>query len=101
LAFLGAKVLRTVKRGGKYSRFPGIRQSITTEKNVGLDLAVIYFPVPGALITDLQQAVFRIVPLAAGRALQIPAPGRAFPIVVFGNSEGRAATARHEEELEG
>src|SRR5206468_8221116 len=43
------------------------------------------------------EAVLRIVPLAAVRALQIPSPSGALAVVIFGNNEAGAATARDEE----
>jgi len=46
-------------------------------------LAPIYLPVSITLKPDLQKAILGIVTLAALGALQIPAPGRTVPVVVF------------------
>lgn len=61
-----------------------------------LALAVLNSPMAFALISQLQQPVLRVVPLVAGRTLQITAPACAFGIVAFGDREGRATTARYE-----
>jgi len=51
--------------------------------------------------SHLQKAVFGVVPLLASGADQVTAPGSTLAIVVFGDSEGRAAAARDEEHAEG
>ena len=65
-----------------------------------LRLTLIYLPIPFALVAELQQAVFRVVPLAALGTLQIPAPSCSLAIVVFGNGKGSPATAGDEKHLE-
>jgi hypothetical protein len=60
-------------------------------------LALIYLPISFALITDLQQAIFRIMPFAALGAFQIAAPRGPLTIIVFGDDECSPATARDQE----
>src|SRR3954462_7181249 len=50
--------------------------------------------------SHLEEAVFGIVALAAAWAFEIAAPGGALVIVVFGDREGGAATARDQEHAE-
>jgi hypothetical protein len=59
-------------------------------------LAFVYLPISFALISNPQQAILRIVPLAAVRADQIPAPSRPLVIVVLRNRKSRPATAWHQ-----
>lgn len=49
----------------------------------------------------LKQAVLRIVALAASGTGQVAVPGSALAIVVFRDSEGRAAAAWYEEHPQG
>ncbi len=65
-----------------------------------LRLAFVDFPVAFAVIPKMQQAVCRIVALAAIGALQEPAPGAALLIVVRRDSECRPAAAGNEKHLE-
>jgi hypothetical protein len=62
--------------------------------------ALVHFPIALAVIADLQEPVFRVVPLAAVGTGQIPAPSRTLAVVVFGHREGCATTAGHEVHLE-
>jgi hypothetical protein len=48
------------------------------------------------MIAKLQEAVLRIMPLAAVRALQIATPSGALVVVILGNNKAGAATARDE-----
>src|SRR5436853_5653824 len=63
--------------------------------------ALVHFPITFAMVADLQEPVFRIVPFPALRALHVTAPRSPMTVVIFCDSEGRAATARHEKHLEG
>jgi hypothetical protein len=63
-------------------------------------LAFIDLPVSLALIAELQQTVFRIVPFAALRTLQIAAPCGSLAIIIFGHGECCPTTAGDKEHLE-
>jgi len=63
-------------------------------------LAVVDLPVTLRMESHLEEAVFGIVALAAAWAFEIAAPGGALVIVVFGDREGGAATARDQEHAE-
>ena len=76
----------TVKCVGKYSR------SFSC-------LTLIYRPISTALIPDLQQPVFRIVPLFTIRTLQVSAPGGPLTIIILGDGEGSPAAAGNQEHL--
>jgi hypothetical protein len=60
----------------------------------------VHLPVSVGLKAELQKPVLGIVTLAAFWTLQIAAPGRALPIVVFRNREGCPATAGHDVKLQ-
>src|SRR5689334_21577481 len=60
-------------------------------------LALVYLPVAFVMKAHLEQAVPGVVALAAAGANQEAAPCRSLMIVVLGDGEGRAATARDQE----
>jgi hypothetical protein len=62
-------------------------------------LTLIYRPIPATLVPDLQQPVFRIVPLLTVGTLQVSAPGGSLTIVIFGDGEGSPAAAGNQEHL--
>src|ERR1700683_4548163 len=66
----------------------------------GMDSALIHFPVALAVVAELQQPVFRIVPLVAAWADQVAAPGCASVVVFFGDGKSGAATAWHEKHIQ-
>jgi hypothetical protein len=59
-------------------------------------LALIHLPIAFAVISNLQQPILGIVPLATVGADQIPAPSGALPIVACFNRKSCPATARHQ-----
>jgi len=97
---------RTVKRGGKYSRYLAPRQLVqmrqmragcapcqASGKGEGGPSTAVHFPVAFPLVPHLQQPVARVMPLATGRTHQKPAPLAALAVIILRNREGGAATA--------
>ena len=63
--------------------------------------ALIDFPIAFGVESHLEQAVLRIMALAAAGTGHVAAPSRALAIVVLGYGEGGAATAGDQEHAEG
>ena len=62
-------------------------------------LAFIYFPKTFEMVAKLNEPVLGIMPFAAIRADEIPAPACAFAVVVFRDYKARATTARDQKQL--
>ena len=86
---------------GKWSGLSRVRDLLYNRHEASRSLvrnasAPIHFPIPFAVVSDLQQSVFRIMPLPASRTHQISTPTRARAIVIFRHRKGRPAAARNE-----
>jgi hypothetical protein len=79
---------------GKYSR-----SSKDGKLFRGVLSTLVYLPISGALVAELQQTVFGVMPFAAPGAFQVAAPGGSLAIVIFGNGKCGPATARDEVHL--
>jgi hypothetical protein len=60
-------------------------------------LTLVHLPISFRMETHLQQTVLGVVSLAAARADQVTALGRALMIIIFRHRKGCSATARDEE----
>jgi hypothetical protein len=92
--FLKSRSWRTVKCAKSIagsSKFASVESPCST---------FVYFPIAGALVSKLQQAVFGVVPLATAGAFQIATPGGALPVIVFRDNKGSAATAWDKEHFQ-
>lgn len=58
--------------------------------------ALVHLPITFAVVANSEQPVLGVMPLAALRADQIPAPRGSLPIIIFCNRKCRSATAGHQ-----
>jgi hypothetical protein len=97
LAVLQPEQMNSQMRG-KYSR--SITDGKLLRRKSAPLLTILDSPITFPLITNLQQAILRIVPFFAFRTLQITSPRRPLTIVIFRHGKGRTATAGNDKHLD-